>query len=76
MACCICDRAGHDEELHGEEGAEILELREQVRTMRSLLQECVNKKVGDGLRLRINRALMGSTQRQGAAQDSEKVGGT
>jgi hypothetical protein len=27
MACCICNRAGHDEELHGEEGEEILALR-------------------------------------------------
>lgn len=39
MACCICDRAGHDEELHGEEGEEILTLRAETRTLRRALED-------------------------------------
>lgn len=39
MSCCICDKAGHDEEIHGEEGEEILALREQVAELRVRLEE-------------------------------------
>lgn len=38
MSCCICNRAGHDEELHGAEGREILELREEVLRLRLALE--------------------------------------
>lgn len=42
MSCCICNKAGHDEELHGDEGIEILELRERClryeRALRLILE--------------------------------------
>lgn len=42
MACCICNKAGHDEQLHGEEGEEILELRARClryeRALRLILE--------------------------------------
>lgn len=37
MACSICNKAGHDEELHGDEGQELLQLREDNRRMRIAL---------------------------------------
>lgn len=39
MSCSICDGAGHDEELHGKEGQEILQLREENRELRAILKK-------------------------------------
>lgn len=60
MACCIRNGAGHDEELHGEEGKEIeiLELRERVLTLESGIRDAMDRLAFESkARARLKHAL-------------------
>ncbi len=73
MSCCICNRAGHDEELHGDEGVEILELRERVSDLERALGACerhvqaaIDGVVGPGKALTRIASVISATQAPGA----------
>lgn len=81
MSCSICNQAGHDEELHGEEGAEILDLRmrlgelqyevdEYVRRNRSLKMSGVTYATPAVKRLAV--ALAKSRETPNARQDTKE----